>query len=329
MIALSTLALAGPGVTMRPPSIAAHTLCTRILPVARSSEISTTPAPSEPERSVIEMPSARPSGRFAFQSHICATVSNTLRAFGVIAHALEAELDRVHALVRRHLVDQALDRERVEHVADRAPVLELDAVRDAAPLDVLVGHVVVGNLDAGDQQEPAVADDAVLPAGHLAARVGRRLQALERLRAEHALGDVLLARPDQLDRPAHLLGDQRALGRIVAERAPAEAAAHVALVEVDLLGLEAERLGHRLARFVGRLAAFPHLGLVAGVVDAHHRVQRLHLRVIAVVAAELGLVGLGRARERRLHVALLLELDRLRVRIVVDANIVRRARGRS
>ena len=66
MIALSTLALAGPGVTMRPPSIAAHTLWTRIFPVVRSSEISTAPAPSELERSVIEMPSARPSGRFAF-----------------------------------------------------------------------------------------------------------------------------------------------------------------------------------------------------------------------------------------------------------------------
>ena len=36
----------------------------------------------------------------------------------------------------------------VEHVADRTPVLELDAVRHAAPLDVLVGHAVVGNLDA-------------------------------------------------------------------------------------------------------------------------------------------------------------------------------------
>jgi hypothetical protein len=65
MIALSTLALAAAGCTITPPSIATQTLCTRILPVARSSEISTAPAPSEPERSVIEMPMARPSGRFA------------------------------------------------------------------------------------------------------------------------------------------------------------------------------------------------------------------------------------------------------------------------
>src|SRR5262245_63928124 len=113
-----------------------------------------------------------------------------------------------------------------EHVADRAPVLELDAVRDAAPLDVLVRHPVIRNLDSGDEQKFAVADDAVLPSRHLAGGVGRRLQALEGLRAEHALGDVLLARPEQLDRTAHLLGDQRAFGGIVAERAPAETAAH-------------------------------------------------------------------------------------------------------
>src|SRR5262245_66526176 len=89
---------------------------------------------------------------------------------------------------------------------------------------------------------------------------------LEGLRAEHALGDVLLARPDQLDRTAHLLGDQRALGGVVAERAAAETAAHVALVEIHLLLFEPERLRHRLARFVGRLASFPDLGLVAGLV---------------------------------------------------------------
>jgi hypothetical protein len=60
------------------------------------------------------------------------------------------------------------------------------------------------------------------------------------------LGDILLARPDQLDRTAHLLGDERAFGGIVAERAPAEAAAHVALVEIHLLVLEAERLATAL-----------------------------------------------------------------------------------
>src|SRR5712692_8991378 len=90
-----------------------------------------------------------------------------LARLGRGAHALEPELDRIDALIDRHLVDEALDREGVEHVADRAPVLELNAVRDAASLDMLVGHPVIRNLDAGDEQELAVADDAVLPARHL------------------------------------------------------------------------------------------------------------------------------------------------------------------
>ena len=46
---------------------------------------SATPAPIEPERSVSEMPSARPSGRGAFQSHICATVSKHFLALAFIA----------------------------------------------------------------------------------------------------------------------------------------------------------------------------------------------------------------------------------------------------
>ena len=69
------------------------------------------------------------------------------------------------------------------------------------------------------------------------------------------------------------------------------------------------------------MTALPNLDLVAGVVDAHHRVERLHLGVIAVVAAELGVVALGRAGERRGHVALFFELDRLRSRIGVDLDV--------
>ena len=110
---------------------------------------------------------------------------------------------------------------------------------------------------------------------------------------------------------------QRRLGGVVAERAPAEAAAHVALVERHLLGLEPERLGDRLARDVGRLRAFPDLDVVARGVEARHRVERLHLRVVAVVAAELGLVRLRRRGERGLGVALRVERLRLRRRVGV------------
>ena len=324
-MALSTLALAGAGrARSRPPSTAIQTLCTRILPLVRSSEISTTPAPSEPERSVIERPSARPSGRARLP---VAHLRDRLEALARLRrdrHALEAEVDRVHARVHRHLVDEALDREDVEHVPDRAPVLEADAVRHAAPLDVLVGDVVVGDADAGVQQHAAFADHAVPPAGDLAARVLRRLQALERLRAEHAVGDVLLARPDQLHRaaaPPWRCARTRPRSRRASagrSRRPCSTGA-----SSTCSGLRPSALATSSRDGVGRLAAFPHLDLVAGRVDAHHRVQRLHLRVIAVVAAELGLVGLGRAGEGRLRRRPSCRASGdLRVRIVVDLDVV-------
>ena len=79
------LARAISGCTTRPPSTATQALCTRILPLALSTDTSATPAPNEPERSLIDTPSARPCGRGAFQSDICATFSSTARARGVAA----------------------------------------------------------------------------------------------------------------------------------------------------------------------------------------------------------------------------------------------------
>src|SRR5205823_2863976 len=113
------------------------------------------------------------------------------------------------------------------------------AVRRAAHLDVLVGHAVVGNLDAGVQKHAAVAYHAVRPAAHFAVLVERRFETLEGLRPEHAVGEVLFARPDELHRLLHLPRDKRRLRGVITERSPAEAAAHVALVDRDLLGLEA------------------------------------------------------------------------------------------
>ena len=216
---------------MVPPSTATHTLWTLILPVCRLSETSTTPAPSEPERSG-DREAERAAGRTRRLpvAHLRHGLE-ALAGLGRGAHALEPELDRIHVRVDRHLVDEAFDGEDVEHVRHGAPVLDLHAVRDAAQLELLVGHAVVGDPHAAGQQHvAAVADHAVLPAGDLAGAVERRLQALERLRAEPALRQVLLARPDQLDRTLHLAGDQRDLDRLHAAVAPAEAAAEVALV---------------------------------------------------------------------------------------------------
>ncbi len=234
------------------------------MPLVRSIEISTAPAPSEPERSVIETPSARPARTRRLPVAHLGDCLEALPGLGNDRHLLEPELDRIHAGVRRHLIDHALDREGVEHVAHGAPVLEPYAVRDAAHLDLLVGHAVVGilipvisrNWPSPTTQcfQPVTVPEASVAASRHWNDCGRNMPC----------GEVFLARPDQLDRTVDALGDQRALGRVVADRAPAEAAAHVALVEVDLLLLEAERLGDGLARLVRRLAAFPDLGLVAG-----------------------------------------------------------------
>ena len=121
----------------------------------------------------------------------------------------------------------------------------------------------------------------------------------------------------------HLLGDERTLRGVVADGAPAEAAAHVALVEVHLLLRDAKRLCHRLAQFIRCLTAFPDLGRVARLIEANHGVQRLHLGVIAVVAAELRLVRLCRVGEGCLHITLLFELRHLGIGIVMELDVVR------
>ena len=114
----------------------------------------------------------------------------------------------------------------------------------------------------------------------------------------------------------------RAFGGVVAERAPAKAAAHVALGHLHLVGRDAERLRHLVAGGVCRLRALPDLGRLAVGRHAHHRVQRLHLRVIAVVAAILGAELLRRAGKGCVDVALLRQVGDLRLRIVMQFGVV-------
>jgi hypothetical protein len=100
---------------------------------------------------------------------------------------------------------------------------------NVAQLDALVRHAVVGNLHAADQQHhAAVADDRVAPADPPAGAIERRLDALVVLRPEHAVGDVFLARPNELDRTADGAGDLRGLDGVVGERAAAEGPTHAA-----------------------------------------------------------------------------------------------------
>src|ERR1700736_1424040 len=106
MIALSTFALAAAGCTTTPPSTASHTLWTRILPLARAGEVS--PPPVRPLRLVI----GHPRQRLEYPARLRSG-----------SHALEPERDGIHALVGRHLIDEALDGKGVEHMAYGAPML--------------------------------------------------------------------------------------------------------------------------------------------------------------------------------------------------------------
>ena len=67
------------------------------------------------------------------------------------------------------------------------------------------------------------------------------------MRTEHAVGDVLLARPDELHRPLDRARGERRLDRVVGKRPPSETAAEVALVHLDLLGPEVERARDQVA----------------------------------------------------------------------------------
>ena len=117
------------------------------------------------------------------------------------------------------------------------------------------------------------------------------------------MGDVLFPGPHQLDRPAHIACDQRRLGGVVGERAAAEAPAHVALMHLDLVRPEAERLRHQLTAASRVLGSVPDLDPIAGLVEASDGVQRFHLRVVAVVAEVVRLIDFGGAGERRPYVA--------------------------
>ena len=86
------------------------------------------------------------------------------------------------------------------------------------------------------------------------------LEALDRDRMVEAVVDVVLARPDHLDRgAAHFLRDERRLDREIGLRLAPEAAAEQRHIDRDLLGREAERLRHQIVRGLRALHARPDL----------------------------------------------------------------------
>ena len=105
----------------------------------------------------------------------------------------------------------------------------------------------------------------------------RGLQPHRGLRPVAVVRHVLFARPHQLDRLADLLGDQNGLAHFVVIAAASEAAAEEAVVDGDLLRLEAGGRRRQPQRAHRDLRADPDVELVA--VKAHGGVERLHLRM--------------------------------------------------
>ena len=165
---------------------------------------------------------------------------------GMLLHHLAAEFERVLPGRMRHLVDEAFEIDGVLVVVHATPearrevrvahgVIDQD-VRDvvadlafgAAGVEPLEGRGIASvhepiRRDAGEDR---LAGDAHAQAGHVVVLVERRGELAHRDRMVGALGHVLFARPQQLDRHAgHLLGDLHRLRDVVGAGAPAEAAA--------------------------------------------------------------------------------------------------------
>ena len=127
-----------------------------------------------------------------------------------------AESERVLACCLRELVDHALDGERVDRVADRAP----EAGRDAGGQRYPLGHVSSGRVrqldrtfhrlrvDRPGRQPAALTQDrlrhvAIGPRLDLLVGVERRRHVHYRARTVLVVREVLLARPGERDQPLH------------------------------------------------------------------------------------------------------------------------------
>ena len=147
-------------------------------------------------------------------------------------------------------------------------------------------------------EEPA---DAVGPGHRLAVGIEPRRQPVVVIGAVHVVLDVLLAAPDDLDRPFHLLRDLDGEDRAVDVEPPAEAAAEQVVVDPDRFLRQAGELGDRGLRQGRHLRADPDVAAVLADVDG--AVHRLHRRMGEERHLIDGVDPLRRAGERLLDVA--------------------------
>ena len=118
------------------------------------------------------------------------------------------------------------------------------------------------------------AGDAMRPGHRLALRVHSCAQAVVVVRPIHVVLDVFLARPDHLDRSAHVLRDLDGAHGTVELEAAAESAAEQMIVDAHLLALQAGELHDGRLRESRDLRADP--DVAAFLRHVHGAVHRLH-----------------------------------------------------
>ena len=272
------------------------------------------------------------------------------RAFaGVGRQQRQPQRDRILAGGRRDLVEQGLHHVRGMGVADRAPPQHRHRRRRMGHAHVDIGQRVRGiddalgrgGIDAVLHHHPLergaghdrLADDVMLPAADVAVGVQAHAHAMHVQRAIAAAAHVGFARPLQFDRRAEVdrLGDFGGFDEHIAveDRAPAETAAGLHHVQVDLIGFDAGDLRAGALHRVRHLQAAVDVQAVAVLVD--HRIQRLQRRMREVreaIGRFDGLRGLGElaggiaALQRDLAVL-------FRQRFVIAEHRVRRTRLRA
>ena len=188
----------------------------------------------------------------------------------------------------REFVDIAFHEEGILRGADRAPehhrhMRVLQHAADADIRDLVAGggealhrlrfDAVLHFADA-DRTHDRTDGNAGVEGRRQPVGAERCFQAHGGLRPVAVVTHVLFARPHQLHRLADLLGDQNRLAHFVIGRAAAETTAEEAIVDDDLLRLQAGSSRSLADRAHRRLGAEPDLELVG--LQTHRGVERLH-----------------------------------------------------
>ena len=239
------------------------------------------------------MPRRMPSGSGLNQSAFFAAASSTARCFGVVAQKMPTVEVGIHAGRMRHLVDERFLVEGVLRIVDRAPNAERHRRLLHHIVDQIIRHVV-GHL-VGEARDERAVDEAHAEARHQAMNErwsGNPHLPCDRhaVRAEpgdqprHAKGpivvvfDVLLARPEELDRDIDLFRDQDGLAdEFLDGGATPETAAQKRAVDHDLLVRHAGGARRRCQSRHRLLGRHPDLDLAIG--DMGGAGLRLHGRM--------------------------------------------------